>query len=165
VKEFDENEKPSNNEVDNQQFVRRKRSDNSEEVKLNQTTSNVTNSMNGTNEWKAIHPSLIIYTKNEEIVVPMPKPPPSKESFVASTSTILNPSLPQFIVDYWMFYPYSQGKTICTINLGILGPIPIPLIFNMCLGTKKEFGSHVGDWEHVSLMFRGGKMEPDVSQF
>jgi len=61
-----------------------------------------------------------------------------------------------------MFYPFSQGKTICTLNLGPLGPIPIPLvpIINFCLGTKKEFGSHVGDWEHMSLFFRG-RMEPD----
>ncbi|XP_055620946.1 uncharacterized protein LOC129765100 isoform X2 [Toxorhynchites rutilus septentrionalis] len=67
---------------------------------------------------------------------------------------------PHFHVTYWMFYPYSQGKVICTINLGPLGPWPIPLIFGMCLGSKKEFGSHVGDWEHMSLFFRGRK-EPD----
>ncbi|XP_062558331.1 uncharacterized protein LOC134223208 [Armigeres subalbatus] len=67
---------------------------------------------------------------------------------------------PHFHVTYWMFYPYSQGKVICTVNLGPLGPWPIPLIFGMCLGTKKEFGSHVGDWEHMSLFFRGRK-EPD----
>uniref|UniRef100_A0AAG5D237 Vacuolar protein sorting-associated protein 62 n=1 Tax=Anopheles atroparvus TaxID=41427 RepID=A0AAG5D237_ANOAO len=67
---------------------------------------------------------------------------------------------PHFHVTYWMFYPYSQGKVICTIDLGPFGPWPIPLIFGMCLGTKKEFGSHVGDWEHMSLFFRGRK-EPD----
>uniref|UniRef100_A0A182JP40 Uncharacterized protein n=1 Tax=Anopheles christyi TaxID=43041 RepID=A0A182JP40_9DIPT len=68
---------------------------------------------------------------------------------------------PHFHVTYWMFYPYSQGKVMCTIDLGPFGPWPIPLIFGMCLGTKKEFGSHVGDWEHMSLYFRGRK-EPDV---
>ncbi|XP_058458762.1 uncharacterized protein LOC131435168 [Malaya genurostris] len=67
---------------------------------------------------------------------------------------------PHFHVTYWMFYPYSQGKVICTVNLGPLGPWPIPLLFGMCLGTKKEFGSHIGDWEHMSLFFRGRK-EPD----
>uniref|UniRef100_A0A182YE26 Uncharacterized protein n=1 Tax=Anopheles stephensi TaxID=30069 RepID=A0A182YE26_ANOST len=67
---------------------------------------------------------------------------------------------PHFHVTYWMFYPYSQGKIMCTIDLGPFGPWPIPLIFGMCLGTKKEFGSHVGDWEHMSLFFRGRK-EPD----
>lgn len=71
--------------------------------------------------------------------------------------------IPHFHVTYWMFYPFSQGKTMCTLNLGPLGPIPIPLIpiFNICLGTRKEFGSHVGDWEHISLNFKG-RMEPDV---
>ncbi|XP_058128613.1 uncharacterized protein LOC131292889 [Anopheles ziemanni] len=67
---------------------------------------------------------------------------------------------PHFHVTYWMFYPYSQGKVICTIDLGPFGPWPIPLIFGICLGTTKEFGSHVGDWEHMSLFFRGRK-EPD----
>lgn len=45
-----------------------------------------------------------------------------------------------FFVDYWMFYPYSAGKIMCSIDLGPLGPIPIPLVFGFCLGTKKEFG-------------------------
>ncbi|XP_050094219.1 uncharacterized protein LOC126576943 [Anopheles aquasalis] len=67
---------------------------------------------------------------------------------------------PHFHVTYWMFYPYSQGKVICTIDLGPFGPWPIPLLFGMCLGTRKEFGSHVGDWEHMSLSFRG-RREPD----
>lgn len=45
-----------------------------------------------------------------------------------------------FFVDYWMFYPYSAGKIMCSIDLGPLGPIPIPLVFGFCFGTKKEFG-------------------------
>lgn len=71
-------------------------------------------------------------------------------------------SYPHFHVTYWMFYPYSQGKTMCSISLGPLGRVPIPLIFGVCLGTRKDFGSHVGDWEHMSLFFRGSQ-EPDVS--
>lgn len=70
--------------------------------------------------------------------------------------------LPSFHVTYWMFYPYSQGKTMCTINLGPLGRLPIPLIFGVCLGTKKDFGSHIGDWEHMSLYFKG-RSEPEVN--
>lgn len=69
--------------------------------------------------------------------------------------------IPHFHVTYWMFYPYSQGKTMCSISLGPLGRIPIPLIFGICLGTRKDFGSHVGDWEHMSLHFKG-RAEPDV---
>lgn len=46
--------------------------------------------------------------------------------------------------------------------MGPLGHLPIPLIFGMCLGKRRDFGSHIGDWEHMSLYFKGGK-EPDVS--
>lgn len=52
----------------------------------------------------------------------------------------LNKPITSFFVDYWMFYPYSAGKIMCSIDLGPLGPIPIPLVFGFCLGTKKEFG-------------------------
>ncbi|GAB0098120.1 Vacuolar protein sorting-associated protein 62 [Sergentomyia squamirostris] len=69
-------------------------------------------------------------------------------------------SYPHFFVTYWMFYPYNQGKTICSVSLGPFGHLPLPLFFGMCLGTRRDFGSHVGDWEHMSLYFRGRK-EPD----
>lgn len=69
---------------------------------------------------------------------------------------------PHFHVTYWVFYPYSQGKTMCSISLGPLGRVPIPLLFGVCLGTRKDFGSHIGDWEHMSLSFRG-RAEPEVS--
>lgn len=68
---------------------------------------------------------------------------------------------PYFHVTYWMFYPYSQGKQMCTLSLGPLGKLPIPLIFGMCLGTRTDFGSHVGDWEHMTLYFKG-RAEPEV---
>ena len=42
---------------------------------------------------------------------------------------------------------------MCTVNLGFLGPLPVPRFRNYCLGTVREFGSHVGDWEHMSLNF------------
>lgn len=121
---------------------------------MNETVASSSFNSSSENLWKAV-PSVIIYTKDEKIVIPTT---PQKDEQQASTP--VNPSLPHFHVSYWMFYPFSQGKTICTLNLGVLGPIPIPLIFNMCLGSRKEFGSHVGDWEHVSIVFRG-KMEPD----
>lgn len=169
VEEFrplDDIDKTSLNEIDTdkftvQQYLRRKRSEDINNAKINETQSkvdiggNVNNSSE--NSWKVV-PNVVIYTKDEQIVIPTS---PQKED---SKSTAANPSLPHFHVSYWMFYPFSQGKTICTLNLGILGPIPIPLIWNVCLGTRKEFGSHVGDWEHVSIVFRG-KMEPDVCFF
>ncbi|XP_025410995.1 vacuolar protein sorting-associated protein 62-like [Sipha flava] len=61
----------------------------------------------------------------------------------------------KFHVSYWLFFPFSQGKPICTLDMGVLGPLPLPVINNRCFGTLKEFGSHVGDWEHMSLMFNG----------
>jgi len=171
VEEFrplDDIDKTSLNEIDTdkkfsvQQYLRRKRSEDINNIKVNETqlqgdtVGNVNNSSE--NSWKAV-PSVVIYTKDEQIVIPSSS---QKKEDAQTTASAANPSLPHFHVSYWMFYPFSQGKTICTLNLGPLGPIPIPLIWNVCLGTRKEFGSHVGDWEHVSIVFRG-KMEPDVS--
>ncbi|KAL7734825.1 hypothetical protein ACLKA6_011106 [Drosophila palustris] len=64
-------------------------------------------------------------------------------------------NLPGFHVTYWMFYPYSQGKTMCTLSLGPLGRIPFPAVYGYCLGNRRDIGSHVGDWEHMSLYFNG----------
>ncbi|XP_017956001.1 uncharacterized protein LOC108651076 isoform X2 [Drosophila navojoa] len=63
--------------------------------------------------------------------------------------------LPSFHVTYWMFYPYSQGKTMCTLSLGPLGHIPFPAVYGYCLGRRRDIGSHVGDWEHMTLYFNG----------
>lgn len=59
-----------------------------------------------------------------------------------------------FHVTYWFFFPYSQGKTMCTLDMGMLGPVPIPHFNNQCFGSLREYGSHVGDWEHTSFMFK-----------
>lgn len=53
-----------------------------------------------------------------------------------------------------MFYPFSEGKTICVLNLGFFGSWPIPTVGGVCVGTLKEYGSHIGDWEHMSLYFK-----------
>lgn len=137
-------------------FIRRRRSEN-----LNETQpveiSNRTSPPN--DKWKVIPAkSVVIFTKDEEIVLPSMR---QEEIKIVHEKPVVG-NIPHFHVTYWMFYPFSQGKIVCTLNLGPLGPIPIPLvpIFNICLGTKKEFGSHVGDWEHMSLFFKG-RMEPD----
>ncbi|KAJ8684299.1 hypothetical protein QAD02_020091 [Eretmocerus hayati] len=65
-----------------------------------------------------------------------------------------------FHVTYWMFYPFSEGKVVCVLDLGFLGSWPIPSWGGVCLGKLKEYGSHVGDWEHVSLYFKGTGEEP-----
>lgn len=146
-------------------FLRRRRSDNEQNITSDSTNATSSNSTN--DRWKTIHPgpSLIIYSKDDQISLPTsPDFEQIKDDIKIIHEKPISMNVPSFQVNYWMFYPFSQGKTICTLNLGPLGPIPIPLvpIFNICLGTKKEFGSHVGDWEHMSLFFRG-RMEPDVS--
>lgn len=159
-----EEEKQETNEVDslradefdNKKIIRLKRSEGLSEMVNNETKpAEILKLSNQSNDqWKAISSSnvitnvLPIVNKFDDIKIIHEKPAGN---------------IPHFHVTYWMFYPFSQGKTVCTLNLGPLGPIPIPLvpIFNICLGTKKEFGSHVGDWEHMSLFFRG-RMEPDV---
>jgi hypothetical protein len=60
----------------------------------------------------------------------------------------------QFQVTYWMFYPYSQGKPLCVVDTGLLGTWPVPGFYAQCRGKIREYGGHVGDWEHVSLEFR-----------
>ncbi|XP_033341958.1 uncharacterized protein LOC117229525 [Megalopta genalis] len=60
----------------------------------------------------------------------------------------------RFHVTYWMFYPFSEGKAVCVLDLGFFGTWPIPTVGGMCLGMLKEYGNHVGDWEHMSLYFK-----------
>jgi hypothetical protein len=178
---LDELDKTALNEIDvdnlsPSQYLRRKRSNDGAEISKINSTNSFNASDDDDGSWKgmpAVQPSVNIYTKDENIILPPTAPsqmpltlPPQKDILKIThnqETPVNNPSLPHFHVSYWMFYPYSQGKTICTVNLGPLGPIPIPLIWNICLGQKKEFGGHVGDWEHVSIVFRG-KMEPDVSR-
>jgi hypothetical protein len=150
----------------NVKLLRRRRSDNEQNATRSDST-NDTSSNSTEEQWKAIHPgpSVIIYSKDDQIMLPTgPDFEQMKDDIKIIHEQPISVNIPSFQVNYWMFYPFSQGKTICTLNLGPLGPIPIPIvpIFNICLGTKKEFGSHVGDWEHMSLFFRG-RMEPDVS--
>ena len=59
-----------------------------------------------------------------------------------------------FHVTYWMFYPFSEGKALCVLDLGFFGSWPIPSVGGLCLGRLKEYGNHVGDWEHMSLYFK-----------
>ena len=59
---------------------------------------------------------------------------------------------------YWMFYPFSEGKAVCVLDLGFFGSWPIPTVGGICLGILKEYGNHVGDWEHMSLYFKVGEL-------
>lgn len=84
-----------------------------------------------------------------------------QDNYVSNRMTNKKPLMPSFHVTYWMFYPYSQGKTMCTLSLGPLGSIPFPSIYGYCLGNRKDIGSHIGDWEHMSLYFNGAA-EPEA---
>ncbi|KAK9743601.1 hypothetical protein QE152_g8482 [Popillia japonica] len=53
-----------------------------------------------------------------------------------------------FVITYWMFYPYNEGKKLC-----FLGKLPAPFIFDKCLGKQKIVGNHVGDFEHIAFSF------------
>lgn len=50
---------------------------------------------------------------------------------------------------------------MCTLSLGPLGSIPFPAVYGFCLGRRKDIGSHIGDWEHMSLFFTGDA-EPEA---
>lgn len=157
-----EKEESDNDKLSASNYIRRKRRNDDSVQKHNETQLGSELLRNSNDNWKAIPASsVVIYTKDEQIV--LPSAPPAAQQQQMREEVKESQSIPHFQVSYWMFYPFSQGKTICTLNLGPLGPIPIPLIWNMCLGTKKEFGSHVGDWEHFSLSFKG-QVEPDVSR-
>lgn len=157
-----EKEESDNDKLSASNYIRRKRRNYDSVQKHNETQLGSELLRNSNDNWKAIPASsVVIFTKDEQIV--LPSAPPAAQQQQMREEVKESQSIPHFQVSYWMFYPFSQGKTICTLNLGPLGPIPIPLIWNMCLGTKKEFGSHVGDWEHFSLSFKG-QVEPDVSR-
>ncbi|XP_059216981.1 uncharacterized protein LOC106095522 isoform X2 [Stomoxys calcitrans] len=81
----------------------------------------------------------------------------AKQTFTYKEGT----PIPSFHVTYWMFYPYSQGKNMCTLKLGPFGRIPFPAVYGYCLGRKKDIGSHIGDWEHMTLYFTGAA-EPEA---
>ena len=65
---------------------------------------------------------------------------------------------------YWFFFPYNQGKQVCVGYYGrnscscpeIFGHCLCPRI-NGCVGFYKQFGNHVGDWEHFRVSLKNEK--------
>lgn len=68
-----------------------------------------------------------------------------------------SPEKPSFTATYWTFYPYNEGKKICFI-----GKVPAFTFFGRCFGHKKIIGNHIGDWEHMTLSFRGEEYPSDL---
>lgn len=99
------------------------------DVNVSQNTDNVIDSSSSTEKWMNEETKSDWRPTNINTVINL------KSKKAPHTKPISS-----FFVDYWMFYPYSAGKIMCSIDLGPLGPIPIPLVFGFCLGTKKEFG-------------------------
>lgn len=108
------------------QFIRKKR--NSEFPfdaipKENITNNGTYNHLNATNSWKHKNqqPTVVIYTKEENFLIPTASSNVKDAKKHTKNQRSSTPkALPHFHVSYWMFYPYSQGKTICTLNLGPL---------------------------------------------
>ncbi|XP_066911544.1 uncharacterized protein [Clytia hemisphaerica] len=73
-------------------------------------------------------------------------------------------------IQYYTFYPYNRGKTICIgvagsgkCKLKILGKciVRIP----KCSGFTKSFGHHVGDWEGIKVVLKSSDGSPKYIQF
>ena len=146
TKQFDKletNEIKLNKDTPVVNFIRRRRSEIAGVVNQTEVDQISSSSNNSDGQWKAIKPqNVIIFSKDDQVILPS-APQAIKVDEIKIIHEKAQPiaDIPHFHVTYWMFYPFSQGKTVCTLNLGPLGPIPIPLvpIFNICLGTKKEF--------------------------
>ncbi|XP_066916542.1 uncharacterized protein [Clytia hemisphaerica] len=75
----------------------------------------------------------------------------------------------EIIIDYYTFYPYNRGKTIC---IGIAGSGKcekrvwgVCIFYSpKCAGYAKSFGHHVGDWEGIKIVFHANR-SPKYIQF
>ncbi|XP_045139261.1 uncharacterized protein LOC123520762 isoform X2 [Portunus trituberculatus] len=104
--------------------------------------------VNNTNDLinKTKSTSIRLYYNNEK---QHGRAPTNKDQFL--------PSEQQYTITYWMFYPYNRGKNVCTINLGFFGKMFKIKINGVCYGEEITLGNHVGDWEHVSIKFKGSE--------
>ncbi|KAB7507610.1 Vacuolar protein sorting-associated protein 62 [Armadillidium nasatum] len=84
---------------------------------------------------------------------PATKEGETEENDIEGGDIKLNNTVHRFTVTYWMFYPYSQGKQLCTSKFWFVGRVFKPRLRNKCYGDLITLNSHVGDWEHVSIYF------------
>lgn len=85
---------------------------------------------------------------------------PSKNVTVSTYAfvTVCDPSFNHFSITYWFFYPFNEGKNICTLRLGKANSSVFPVfkVFEKCLGKAETYGNHVGDWERMTLDVKVG---------
>lgn len=89
---------------------------------------------------------------------PATKEGETEENGIEGGDIKLNNTIHRFTVTYWMFYPYSQGKQLCTSKFWFVGRVFKPRLRNKCYGDLITLNSHVGDWEHVSIYFEVSKV-------
>lgn len=94
---------------------------------------------------------------------------PSKNVTVSTYAfvTVCDPSFNHFSITYWFFYPFNEGKNICTLRLGKANSSVFPVfkVFEKCLGKAETYGNHVGDWERMTLDVKVGYSTFQESRF
>lgn len=134
-----------------------------EEIISNNLTSNSTTTTSSTTSTTTTTSTSTNSVLDQETKSPVKKqnstPSPStkegetEENDIEEGDIKLNNTSHRYTVTYWMFYPYSQGKQLCTSKFWFVGRVFKPRLRNKCYGDLITLNSHVGDWEHVSIYF------------
>ncbi|XP_063912173.1 uncharacterized protein LOC135129018 isoform X3 [Zophobas morio] len=58
--------------------------------------------------------------------------------------------------------PQYNTKSLQLVTTCDLGKVPVVPIFGRCFGHRTTIGSHVGDWEHMTLFFNGNPFPSEM---